>query len=189
MNSSQTLPFGKPQTERRASPDPSRLFYSGAAVFLLILMFLGFQQFYLHGRAFPDRELTLPIRMLLILHGVGMTAWMLLFLIQPLLIVAGNRRLHMLLGRVGALLAACVFFLGFRVGIEAARVNPSDMRLWGLAPKDFMAVPIIAIVMFAGFVLAGIWNRRRPAVHRPMMLLAVLAVRSVRTTVCGPSNA
>lgn len=143
---------------------------------LLVLMFLGFQQFYLHGRAYPGRELTPPIRTLLILHGIGMTTWMLLFLVQPLLIVAGNRRVHMMLGRVGAVLAACIVILGLQLGIESARVNPPDMRLWGLAPKQFMAVPVISILIFAGFVFAGLWNWRRPELHRPMMLLAVLAV-------------
>jgi hypothetical protein len=176
MNSSQTLPFDKPQAKGPASPNRARLFYTGAAALLLILMFLGFQQFYLHGKAFPNRELTPPIRTLLILHGTAMSAWMLLFLAQPLLIVSGNRRVHMMLGRVGALLAACIVFLGLRVGIEAARVNPPDMKLWGLVPKQFMAIPVISILIFAVFVIAGVWNRRRPEVHRPMMLLGVLAV-------------
>lgn len=157
-------------------PNRARLFYTGAAALLLILMLLGFQQFYLHGKAFPNRELTPPIRTLLILHGTAMSAWMLLFLAQPLLIVSGNRRVHMMLGRVGAVLAACIVFLGLRVGIEAARVNPPDMKLWGLVPKQFMAIPIISILIFAVFVIVGVWNRRRPEVHRPMMLLGVLAV-------------
>ena len=116
------------------------------------------------------------IRTLLILHGTAMSAWMLLFLAQPLLIVSENRRVHMMLGRVGAVLAACIVFLGLRVGIEAARVNPPDMKLWGLVPKQFMAIPVISILIFAVFVIAGVWNRRRPEVHRPMMLLGVLAV-------------
>src|SRR5512142_307539 len=176
MNSSQTLLFDKVQANGLASRDRARLFYAGAAVFLLALMFLGFQQFYLHGRAFPGRELTPPIRTLLILHGVAMTTWMLLFLAQTVLIVGGNRRVHMMLGKAGAVLAAGIFVLGLRVGIESARVNPPDMRLWGLAPKQFMAVPVISIVMFGAFVCVGLCNRRRPAVHRPMMLLAVLAV-------------
>ena len=175
MNSGPALLFDKSQAEAPASPKRARLFYTGAAALLLILMLLGFQQFYLHGKAFPNRELTPPIRTLLILHGTAMSAWMLLFLVQPLLIVAGNRRVHMMLGRVGAVLAACIVFLGLRVAIGAAQVNPPDMRLWGLAPKQFMAIPLAAILLFAGFVFAGVWNRRRPEVHRPMMLLAVLA--------------
>jgi hypothetical protein len=82
----------------------------------------------------------------------------------------------MMLGRVGAVLAACIVFLGLRVGVEAARINPPDMKLWGLVPKQFMAIPVISILIFAVFVIAGVWNRRRPEVHRPMMLLGVLAV-------------
>jgi hypothetical protein len=43
----------------------------------------------LHGKAYPGRELAPEIRTLLIPHGIGMSAWFLLFLVQPLLIVAG----------------------------------------------------------------------------------------------------
>lgn len=179
MNSSPILLFDEPQAKGPASPKRARRFYVGIAALLLVLMILGFQQFYLHGKAYPDRELAPPIRTLLILHGIGMSAWLLLFLVQPLLIMAGNRRVHMMLGRIGAALAACIVILGFRLGIEATRISPPDMIIWGLAPKQFMAVPIISIIIFAGFVIAGVWNRRRPeVVHRPMLLLATLAAMS-----------
>jgi hypothetical protein len=84
MKSSQTLPFDKPQARGPASPNRARLFYTGAAALLPILTFLSFQQFYLHGKAVPNRELTPPIRTLLILRGTAMSAWMLLVLAQPL---------------------------------------------------------------------------------------------------------
>lgn len=175
MNSSRILPFDIPQANKPTSSNRAHLFYSGAALLLLALMFLGFQQFYLHGKAYPDRELAPPIRTLIILHGAGMSAWVLLFLMQPLLVVSGNRRVHMMLGRIGAVLAACIVILGFRLGVEATRISPPDMIIWGLTPTQFMAVPIISIIIFAGFVITGVWNRRRPEVHRPMMLLATLA--------------
>jgi hypothetical protein len=184
MNLIDTLPLVERQNapafpartpKRPESPNRARLFYTGAAALLLVVVFIGFQQFYLHGKAYPKRELTPPIRTLLILHGCTMTGWMLLFLLQPLLIVFGNRRLHMILGRVGAVLAAGIVFLGLRVGIEAARVNPPSLKIWGLAPPQFLAIPIFTILIFAVFVIAGVWNRRRPEVHRPMMLLSVLA--------------
>lgn len=108
--------------------------------------------------------------MLVILHGTGMTAWMLLFLAQPLLIVTGNRRVHMMLGRFGALLAICIVILGFKLGIESTRISPPDMRLWSMTPKQFMAVPIVSIVIFAGLVAAGVWKRRQPVIHRPMKI-------------------
>jgi len=176
MNSSQILLFHDPQAKGPTSPKRARLFYFGVAALLLVLMFLGFQQFYLHGKAYPNRELAPPIRTLLILHGIGMSAWVLLFLVQPLLILTGNRRVHMMLGPIVAALAACIVILGFRLGIVATQITPPEMIIWGLAPRQFMAVPIISIMIFAGFVIAGVWNRRRPEVHRPMMLLATLAV-------------
>ncbi len=176
MNPSTTLAFDQSQAGAAVAVNRARFFYFGAASLLFILMLLGFQQFYLHGRAFPNRELTPPIRTLLILHGTAMTSWMLLFLAQPLLIAFANRRVHMMLGKAGAGLAGCMVFLGVRVGIEAARVNPPDMKLWGLVPKQFMAIPLTAILLFAIFVIVGVWNRRRPEAHRPMMLLAALTV-------------
>jgi hypothetical protein len=175
MNSSQTLLLDEPRAKGPSSPTRARLFYSGTAAMLLALMLLGFQQFYLHGRAYPDRELSPPIRTLIILHGMGMSAWVLLFFVQPLLILAGNRRVHMLFGRIGAVLAACVLVLGLRLAIESTLVNPPDLKIWGLTPKQFLAVPVINIAIFAGFVALGVWKRRRPEVHRPMMLLATLA--------------
>jgi hypothetical protein len=167
--------FNESQAKEPTSPKRARLFYFVIAALLVMLMFLGFQQFYLHGKAYPNRELASPIRTLVIMHGIGMSAWVLLFLVQPLLIMAGNRHAHMMLGRIGAVLAVCIVILGLRLGIESTLISPPEMRIWGLAPKQFMAVPIIGIIIFAGFVIAGVWNRRRPEVHRPMMLLATLA--------------
>jgi hypothetical protein len=155
--------------------DRARYFYAGAAAVLLVVMFLGFIQFYLHGRAFPNRPLTPPIRNLLIAHGVAMTAWMLLLLVQPLLIVNSKYKTHMRLGRIGAVLAACIFILGLRLGIGAARVAPPELRLWNLPYKQFLAVPVISVTIFAIFVAIGVWYRKRPEIHRPMMLLATLA--------------
>lgn len=172
MKSVQTLPADKPRT-KVAHP---RFFYSGAAALLFLLMFVGFQFFYLHGKAYPGRELTPPIRILLIAHGVAMSAWMVLFLAQPLLIATRNRRVHMALGRVGAGLAAVIVVLGFRVAIGAASVNPPEMKLWNLTPKQFLAVPLVSIAIFALLVAMAVWKRRQPEAHRPLMLLATLAI-------------
>lgn len=160
---------------RKKPVDRARYFYSGAAMFLLVMMFFGFQQFYLHGRAYPNRPLTPLIRPILIAHGVAMSAWVVLLVIQPLLVVAGKRRFHMALGKAGAVLAACVFVLGLKVAIAATRVAPPDATLWNLHFRNFMAIPIMTVITFGAFVMIGILNRRRPNIHRPMMLLATLA--------------
>lgn len=162
--------------QNTSSRDRARFFYFGAAMLLLVLMFFGFQQFYLHGKAYPERELTPPIRTLLILHGTTMTAWMVLFLVQPILIATGRRRAHMALGRFGAGLAVLIVLLGFRVAVESARVNPPDLMLWNLSPRQFLIVSVVSIVLFGVLVAVAVWNRRRPDVHRPIMLIAVLAI-------------
>ncbi len=174
MNTSQALPLTPPHSERHTSQDLARYFYSGAALLLLLLMILGFQQFYLHGKAYPGRELTPPIRLLIILHGISMTAWMLLFAIQPLLILSGRRHVHMMLGKLGAGLAGAAVIFGLWLGVASARVNPPDLLLWDLTPRQFMAIPLISITLFGTLVAIGVWKRRQPELHRPLMLLAVL---------------
>jgi uncharacterized membrane protein YozB (DUF420 family) len=159
-------------TSRAAHP---RWFYAIASLILLIVTFLGFQLFYLEGKAFPGRPLTPPIKPLLITHGSLMTAWMLLAVLQPLLVAVGKKRLHMNLGRVGAVLAIAIVITGWQLGVAASRLTPPDMRFFGLTPKEFMAVPVVGVVVFGLFVLAGVIYRRRPELHRPLMLMASLS--------------
>jgi len=175
MSSAQSIASDDPRAARTASAGPVRHFYSVAAALLLVLTVLGFQRFFFHGRAYPDRDLAPPIRTLLVLHGVAMSAWMALFLVQPLLIANRKHRVHMSLGMIGAALAAAILVLGWKLGIESARVSPPHIRIWGLSPRQFMIVPVVSVTIFAAFVAAGVRFRRRAEVHRPMMLLATLA--------------
>jgi hypothetical protein len=122
--------------------------------------------------------LTPPIRTLLISHGIAMTAWILLSVIQPVLIASRNRKAHMLLGRIGAVLALVMFFLGWQTGVAAMRFAPPEMRIAGLTPKEFLTVPLMSIVAFLLFVIIGVWQRKRPEIHRPMMLVATLTICS-----------
>lgn len=153
-----------------------RLFYSFASIILLVLTLIGFRMFYLNLQAFPGRPLTPPIRAVVITHGVLMTIWMLLSVVQPLLVATRRKRLHMTLGLFGTVLAVGIVVTGYLVGVNAARVNPPDLTLFGLNQKEFLTVPLIGVVTFGGFVALGVWHRRRPEVHRPMMFMASLSV-------------
>jgi hypothetical protein len=163
------------RAESPVRSDPVRLLYAAAALLLFVLMLLGFQQFYLHGRAYPADPLAPPIRMLLIAHGVAMTLWVITFAVQSVLIAGGNYRLHMAVGPFAVALAVAMVLLGLRLPIQATRFEP-DFTLWGLNRVHFMAVPIFAILTFGAFVAAGIRHRRRAEIHRPMMLLATLSI-------------
>ncbi len=181
MHTASTASSAGNRAAASARSDPTRLLYAAAALLLLVLMLLGFQQFYLHGRAYPAHPLAPPVRPLLITHGVVMTLWIVTFLVQTLLIVGGNRRLHMTIGPFAAGLAVVMVLLGLWLPIQTTRFEP-DIMVWGLNRVHFMAIPMFSILTFGVFVGLGIWHRRRPDVHRPMMLLATLGVMGAATT-------
>ena len=78
---------------------------------------------------------------LTVVHGVAMSAWIVLFLVQPLLIVSGNRRQHIMLGRMGTVLAGAIVIIGVTMAIESVRVTPDDGVVGGLTSgKQFLAI-------------------------------------------------
>jgi hypothetical protein len=178
MSPVQSIPSAKAAVNQTKTPDAGRYFYSAVAILLFVLMFMGFQQFYLHGKAFPNRPLAPPVRGLLIAHGVAMTLWMVLFLVQPLLVAGGNRKMHMTIGKIGTVIAACIIGLGFYTAIQSAKFTPPEARIWGLPGKNFLAVPVLSIITFAIFVAIGVLTRKNAQVHRPMMFMAVMATMS-----------
>jgi uncharacterized membrane-anchored protein len=129
MNNSRAIALDDRTSPSDRPSAGARLFHTLAAALLCVMMLVGFQQFYFHGRAYPGRDLAPPIRTLRIVHGSSMTLWMLLFLVQPLLIVARNRRLHMTLGKIGAVLAAAIVVVGVKTAIESVRVSPPGLKI------------------------------------------------------------
>ncbi|MDD5141504.1 MAG: hypothetical protein PHY43_14740 [Verrucomicrobiales bacterium] len=161
-------------TNRSNKPVVERYFYSAATVLLLGLTVVGFQLFYFHAQMYPGRPLTPPIKTLIITHGVAMSLWMLLAIMQPLLVAGGSRRVHMALGKVAAVIAVFLVVLGLKLGIASCQVAPPELMYGPLTPKQFLSVPVGDIALFALFVAAGVSWRKRPDIHRPMMFLASL---------------
>lgn len=178
MSQIQELSLGRALAARSAAARPARLFYPLTGALLVVLAFVGFSRFYLHGRAYPDREIAAPIRVLVTAHGAAMSAWLVLMLVQPLLILRRGHRLHRVLGWCGAALTVLILGLGVWLSIRSAAVAPPEARIWGLPPLEFMAVPFISSWIFAAFVGLGIYYRRQPRIHRTMMLLATLSAMS-----------
>jgi hypothetical protein len=183
MVTSTSMPNLKPvartpgRTSARASFG-SRWFYSAASATVLVLAFVGFHSFYLHGRAYPDRPLAPPVKWLAIAHGLSMTAWILLAALQPVLVASGNRTVHRKLGSVASVLMLAIVFFGVWLTIASTRIAPPERIINGLAPHAFMVVPIAALTAFTALIAIGIWNRHRPSIHKPMMFLATLTASS-----------
>lgn len=152
-----------------------RMFYPWAGGLLLVLVAMGFQQFYMHGRASDGGPVTEQIVPLVFLHGILMSSWIVFFVVQSSLIARGNRKLHMTVGVSGGVLAAGLVAVGVCTAIASVHFNPASYKdLWG--PHRFLTIPLTAILTFGSLVGVGLYYRRRAEVHRPMMFLATLFI-------------
>ena len=152
-----------------------RMFYLAAASLMLIIVAMGFQKFYVHGQASDGGPVTRQIAPLVFLHGVLMSSWIIALVLQSGLIVGGNRKLHMSLGVGGAVLAALLVIVGLSTAIASVHYNPESYKnIWGA--RRFLSFMVTNISGFGVLAGIGLKYRRRPEVHRPMMLLATLFV-------------
>lgn len=144
--------------------------YSWAAAIAALIIFAGFARtFYLRGMFN-----TASLSGLLLAHGVVMTLWFGLFIVQVRLVAAGRTDVHRRLGPIGAILAVLVLVVGVATAIDAARRGASPAP--GVTPLMFMAIPLVDLLVFATLVGTALWNRARSDIHRRLMLLATLGI-------------
>lgn len=159
------------------TPNSTKFFYPAASLVLLGTVLWGFSQYWFHGgRGEGGREIPPPMKTLVLAHGSVMATWILLFVLQPMLVVGKKLKLHMLMGKIGSVVALGVVIIGSMVAIISARHTPPEVLIWGLPPAKFLAVPMSGVLTFAGLVVAAIIYRKKPAIHRAMMLCATLGV-------------
>jgi hypothetical protein len=115
-----------------------------------------------------------PIAYLLHAHAILFTAWLALFVVQVALISKQHYRTHMQLGIAGMLLAALVFVIGLVSScVSAADPRPRPM---GMTSVQFTLMPVASILIFGGLVLAAFLLRKRAALHKRLMVLAMIAI-------------
>jgi len=151
----------------------TRRFYVGVAIAVLITVFLGFSRSYFLKAYFGTPELSLLVH----IHGLVFTSWVLLFLAQTTLVAAGRTDLHRKLGVGGAVLAALLLIIGTTTAIlrvQGGRPSPIP----GVPPLSFLAVPLFDMVVFAILISAGLVLRNRPDTHKRLMTLATIALMS-----------
>jgi hypothetical protein len=109
-----------------------------------------------------------PLSMLMIAHGIVMTSWFVLFIVQAQLVATGRLRLHRRLGIAGMALAVLVLVAGTTTAIVGARLGHSP----GPPPLVFLAIPLGDMLVFALLVGAAFLLRRRGDYHKRFMVLA-----------------
>jgi len=152
-----------------------RGFFVAMAGVLVVIVAVGFApsfylRTYLQAPGAGDR----PIPTHVILHGVLLTAWYVLFLVQTILVASRRMAVHRLLGTVGAGVAVAVVTASMLVVVRLAS------RAVARGVPDQVALIVTGdtclLILFGVFVLLGIGYRRHPDVHKRLMLLASITI-------------
>ena len=158
----------KPQALR----DSRSWFFVCMASVLLVIVAVGFaKSFYLRDiidKSHPASHLPAYI----VLHGIVLTSWFLLFLGQTSLVATGRVRLHRSFGVAGAALAAVVVALSMMVLVRSVVREPPLVVIGDM----------FILLLFAALVAGAIWFRQKPDVHKRLMLVASI-------TIVGPAIA
>jgi hypothetical protein len=158
--------------DRAASSARSRehLFYFGMSIAIVATVFAGFAPTY-YLRSFFGVP---PLMPLLHLHGFVFTSWIAIFLVQTTLVTARRTEVHRRLGIAGGVIAMLVVIVGTITAITRAKQGAAPLD--GPPPLVFMAIPLFDMLMFSILVGAGFYFRRRPDVHKRLMMLATLSI-------------
>jgi hypothetical protein len=156
-----------------------RWFSISVALFMILLSAAGF------GPSLVDqsRRNAAPT-LLVIAHGVVTGAWLLLFLTQATLAATGRTAVHRRLGVLGVVLAGLVIVLGYFTVVDLTRRGhdlSGDLTNAATSPPTAEGIlpPLAGLMIFGVLVAAGWWYRRRPEIHKRLMLLALLNLAPV----------
>jgi hypothetical protein len=113
-----------------------------------------------------------PRPLILWIHAGVFFGWVALFILQTALVRSRRVRWHRRLGVAGLILGASMPPLGIATAIAMARFDVAQ----GLHDAAYMAahlsIPLNDMIFFAGVFAAAVWWRKRPDVHRRLMLVA-----------------
>ena len=155
-------------------------YYVGIAIVLLAIILVGFtRSFYLrpfftfHHSLDLSGSARMPV--LVILHGMVLTAWFLLFFGQVWLAATRRVHVHRQLGIAAAVTAAVL------VVVTAPTIILAIPRLeHAHIPAEIIATLVagdaLSLVWFALFVGLALYLRRRSDTHKRLMVLACVAI-------------
>ena len=180
-HSSTVNPFAlakdSPRTERALSDQHERGgFVPGLTLGMLAVVLTGFGPTFLLRILFdvPD------IPTYLILHGAVSTTWFVLLFVQSLLVGRGSLKLHGRLGMGGVVVALAMVVSGVQTSLGMIPRRLADGMHLDAAELEFLGLISSAnfafFLVFPTLVLLAVLSRRRPDVHRRLMLVASISI-------------
>lgn len=147
-----------------------RWFYIGMSIAMVITVFAGFAPTYYLRPYFT----TTPLMPLLHFHGLVFTSWLVLFAIQTSLVAAHRTDIHRRLGVVGGVIGALMIVVGVTTAVVRAKQGATPLP--DISPLAFLVIPLGDMFVFAILIGAGFYFRRRPDVHKRLMMLATISI-------------
>ncbi len=150
-------------TARRRQVD--HRFYTGMAFAMAAGVFAGFMKTYYARVYFHSPAIPFWVHV----HGAVFTGWILFYLLQNLLAMYGQMKLHRSLGILGGLLALGVVVFGSAISLRQARQGrclpfPDEYSL--------LAVSFGQMALFAIFIYFGLRLRRDAETHKRLILMS-----------------
>jgi hypothetical protein len=154
-----------------ARPPFRQSFFSAMAVVILASVFVGFAHSYYLAGAFKA-----PLPNLLVhIHGVVFSCWIVLLIVQTSLVAVGRVDLHRRLGLLGFGLACLVVVLGLFVATDS-EVRHFAPGQAGAGIRAFFTVPLSTMVAFSTLIYFAFRNRFNSAAHKRLILIATIAI-------------
>ncbi|HEY6456777.1 MAG TPA: hypothetical protein VIY90_15995 [Steroidobacteraceae bacterium] len=170
-----------PSVGVRRSADAARTdrYFLGVSIFLFTVVLIGFSR-----TLFLRPLFQVPaVPWYVYIHGSVMTMWFALLVAQTSLVAAHRTDVHRRLGILGAVLAVAVVILG----IATTLGTPAHFKAGGATSAGTPNPPqqVEMLIMFGNIgrmmlfpilVATALGMRRRPEVHKRLMLLASMAI-------------
>ena len=162
-------------TKSKSRGNADRWFYVIVTMFVILVNVVAFSPSLLNV---STRTVPLPLTSIDLAHSLVSVTWLLVFLAQVTLVGAGRVTIHRQLGVFGVLLSAAFIVVTWLMLVEGARRGfdlSGDLvpRGTSVDPGTFLA-PSGGLIPLAAFVAAAVWYRQRPALHKRLMMLALL---------------
>ena len=154
-----------------AAATHARLAYFAIALAIAGIVAWGFWETY-YSR-FSERA---DLPSIVHLHAAVFSIWVIVFVAQAAVVVAGNLRLHRQLGAAGMIYGASVFAIGVLVSIGApalrVRARFYDLDVGGV----IVLYNLADMLLFGAFLALAFVHRNRPELHKRWIIAATAAL-------------
>ena len=147
-------------------------FYVTLSIFMVGLVLVGFWPTYF-GRLLRGDIARPPV---IQIHGLVFVGWMVLLVAQVVLAWRGRVQAHRRVGRWGIAYGALVLTMGIVASIAAPVMHVHAGEWTRDRAAGFLLIPLGDMVLFGSLFGAAIAYRRKPEIHKRLMVGATVAL-------------